>query len=410
MQDTDLYRHLLGLETPWTVASVKLDVKEQTVDVFAEHERGLAWPCPECGIESGLHDHAEERVWRHLDSCQFRTLLHARPPRVKCPEHGVRQVRLPWAEPHSRFTALFERLAIDVLRETSVQGACRILRISWDEAWHILERAVNRGLVRKEATVMRYVGIDEKSFRKRHRYASLVCDLDRGVVEYVGEGRNKESVRPFFESLTDEQRTELQAVAMDMSGPYISLATEVLDDAEYRIVFDRFHVMKQMTDSVDKQRRQEHRQRLKTGDAALTGSKYLWISNKENLSDVQRFAFQELKGLELKTARAWAIKEALRELWNHHDPAEAILFWKRWYYWATHSRLEHVIDVARSIKRHLWGVMNYFSFRITNAMSEGMNSVIQTVKQRASGFRNFANFRTAIYFHCGGLDLYPATH
>jgi transposase len=145
MRDVELYRHVLGLESPWTVSRVELHVKEQRVDVWAEHSEGYAWPCPECGPALPLYDHAEERAWRHLDTCQFLTYLHARPPRVECPTHGVRQVRLPWAEPHARFTALFQRFVINVLKESDVRGASRILRISWDEAWHVVERAVGRG-------------------------------------------------------------------------------------------------------------------------------------------------------------------------------------------------------------------------------------------------------------------------
>src|SRR4051794_29317989 len=99
MRDTDLYRQLLGLEAPWTVTRVELNAKDQRVDVFAEHAAGTRWPCPECGAQLAGYDHAAERSWRHLDSCQFMTYLHASPPRVNCPEHGVRQVRLPWAEP-----------------------------------------------------------------------------------------------------------------------------------------------------------------------------------------------------------------------------------------------------------------------------------------------------------------------
>ena len=136
MRDVELYRHLLGLEAPWTVRSVELNVPGQRVDVWAGHAEDVRWPCPECGTPLGLYDHSEERVWRHLDSCQFLTYLHAQPPRVECPTHCVRQVRLPWAEVRARFTALFERLTIDVLKETDIRGAIRILRISWDEAWH----------------------------------------------------------------------------------------------------------------------------------------------------------------------------------------------------------------------------------------------------------------------------------
>jgi uncharacterized membrane protein YdjX (TVP38/TMEM64 family) len=149
----------LGLETPWTVRSVELNVPGQRVDVWAGHAEDVRWPCPECGTPLGLYDHSEERVWRHLDSCQFMTYLHAQPPRVECPTHGVRQVRLPWAEVRARFTALFERLAIDVLKETDIRGATRILRISWDEAWHILERAVERGQRAKRPHVTPHLGV-----------------------------------------------------------------------------------------------------------------------------------------------------------------------------------------------------------------------------------------------------------
>src|SRR3989441_2840991 len=160
MRDTELYRQLLGLESPWTVTRVELAVKTQRVDVWADHPEGERWPCPECATPLGLYDHAEERAWRHLDSCQFQTYLHARPPRVRCPEHGVRQVRLPWAEPRARFTTLFERLAIDVLRETDVKGATRILGISWDEAWGIKRRAVARGRARQQPHVPARIGVD----------------------------------------------------------------------------------------------------------------------------------------------------------------------------------------------------------------------------------------------------------
>src|SRR5215510_10416780 len=157
MQDIELYRQLLGLTTPWTVLRVELQVKTQRVEVWAGHAESARWPCPECAAVLPVYDHAEDRVWRHLDSCQFQTYLHARPPRVQCPTHGVRQVRLPWAEARARFTTLFERLAIEVFLETDISGATAILRISWDEAWHLLERAVARGHARKERRLPRRI-------------------------------------------------------------------------------------------------------------------------------------------------------------------------------------------------------------------------------------------------------------
>jgi transposase len=149
VRDTELYCHLLGLVAPWGVQRVELSVEEGRVDVWVVHPGRTRFCCPDCDRKLSVYDHSEERAWRHLDSCAFLTFLHASPPRVDCPEHGVRQVQLPWAEPHSRFTALFERLAIDVLAACDVAAAAGLLRVSWDEAWHLMDRAVARGLAAK---------------------------------------------------------------------------------------------------------------------------------------------------------------------------------------------------------------------------------------------------------------------
>src|SRR5262245_11115285 len=214
MRDTELYRLVLGLERPWTVTKVKLSVEDERVDVWAGHEEGVRFPCSTCARELPLYDHSEERTWRHLDSCQFKTFLHARPPRVECPEHGVRQVTLPWAESRARFTALFERLAIDVLCETDVLGATRILRISWDEAWHLMERAVERGLAKKRPRVTALIGVDEKAVAKGHTYMTLVSDLAQGTIEYVSDARKQESLDGYFATLTPAQLRGIEAVAM----------------------------------------------------------------------------------------------------------------------------------------------------------------------------------------------------
>ena len=185
MQDTELYRHLLGISAPWTVARVTLDLKAQRVEVFVEREPRSKLACPVCAKELSVYSHAEERSWRHLDSCQFQTFLRARPPRVECPEHGVKQARLPWAEPGSRFTLLFERFALEVLRETSIAGAMSILKIGWETALRFMEKAVERGQARKLLQSLRRVGIDEKAFKRGQNYVTIVCSLDKGVVEHV---------------------------------------------------------------------------------------------------------------------------------------------------------------------------------------------------------------------------------
>jgi transposase len=354
-------------------------------------------------------DHAETRTWRHLDTCQFETHLHAEIPRVQCPTHGVKQVRVPWAEPRSRFTLLMERLVIDLILQCStVKGACAIAAISWDEAWGIMQRAVTRGQARKQARPIPYIGVDEKAFRKGHRYHTVVCDLERSTVEFVAEARTTESLAAYYRQLTEAQQAALQAVAMDMWAPYIGATREGLPDGEARIVYDRFHIMREMTRAVDTVRKQEHRAFLKAGeDSPLTGTKYLWLFSEERRPEYHAETFATLQALNLKVGRAWAIKEALRTLWTYRQAAAVKRFFTRWYGWAVRSRLEPVKQVAAMLKRHLDGVLRFVKHPITNGVAEGLNSKIMSIKRKAGGFRNAAHFTTAIYFHCGGLDLYP---
>ena len=381
MRDVALWARLLALEKPWTIERVALDAHERSLDIRLVHRRNAAFSCPECGRRAPLYDHAPARSWRHLDHGDCLTHLHAQVPRVDCPVHGIRRVHVPWALPGARFTTAFERHAIDVLLEADITGATRLLRISWDEAWNIMERAVDRGLRAKERRVIAHLGVDEKAVAKRHRYVTLVCDLDRGTVEYIADGRKKAGLDAYYESLSKEQLAGIEAVAMDMWGPFIASTVAHVPDGRSKIVFDRFHVMKHMSEAVDAVRKAEHRRLRAAGDETLKGTKYLWLYAKENLPESARDRFAALRALHLKTGRAWAIKESLRELWGYRRKGWAQRHWKRWYIWATHSRLAPMVKVARMIRGHLDNVLTYFEHRITNATSEGLNSKIQAVKK-----------------------------
>jgi transposase len=409
MESKDLYRHLLGLNEPWTVERVELDMAKQHVDVYVGHPKGTRFACPQCRRECSVYDHLAERSWRHLDSCQFLTYLHAETPRIECPEHGIRQAILPWAEAGSRFTTMFEALAIDVLRATTVKHAAGLLRITWDQAWHLMERAVWRGQSAKESALPRKIGIDEKAIAKGHHYMTLVCDLNAATVEYVGEERTEASLTRYFAAFAPAQRAGIEAISLDMWPAYINACRDQVPQADEKMVFDRFHIMQHVGQGVDRVRKQEHKALLEQGDDRLKRSKYLWLYSAENMPEAARERFDRIKNDNLKTARAWALKESLRELWEHRGAHDAQRFWKHWYFWATHSCLAPMIEKAKLIARHLPNILTYFSHRITNAVAEGLNSKIATIQKRACGFRNRDNFKTAIYFHCGGLDLYPAS-
>jgi len=411
MQDVDLYRAILGIAAPWRVEEVRLDTETSEVHVELAQAEGVAWKCPCCERQLSIHDHVPERQWRHLDTCQYRTWLHARIPRVKCPEHGVKQVHVPWAEPGGRFSLLFEGHAIEVLQACEViSAASDILRISWDQAWNILERAVSRGRARKQPRIIRHVGADEKAFRKGHNYVTVVCNIEAGTVEYVGDDRKKESLAAYFQGLSSEQRAGIEAVAIDMHEPYVQAIREELPLSDDKIVHDRCHVMQHATKAVDKTRRQEHRELASQGDHSLAKTKYIWLTSQENLTEKQGQKLEEVFHVHLRTGKAWAYKEMLRDLWHHNNVPDARTYFQDWYQRVIHSRLEPMKQVARMIKERLANVISYCRHFITNAVAEGLNSKIMSIKRRARGFRNKTNFKTAIFFYCGGLDLQPHPH
>ena len=245
--------------------------------------------------------------------CQFTTWIQADIPRVSCPTHGVKQIAVPWAEAGSQFTAWFERLAIDVLRECSVTGAAGLLRLTWDEAWGIKERAVARGLSRRTQAVVPHLGVDENAIAKRHRYLTVVADLEQSRVLYLAEDRKQESLDGFWATLTPEQRDGIEAIAMDLWEPYIQSTRAHLEDADSKIVFDKFHVAKHLHDAVDYVRRAEHRALKQADDARLTGTKYLWLMRPQEMTPEQRATFRTLQHTDLKVARAWTLKERFRQ-------------------------------------------------------------------------------------------------
>jgi transposase len=268
-----------------------------------------------------------------------------------------------------------------------------------------MEKAVGRGLQRRSEGGITHIGVDEKSFLKGHRYATIMSDLDNARVLDVARDRKEESLAELFRRIPEEQRQEIAAVAIDMWEPYINAVEQLLPEAD--IVHDKFHIAKYLGEAVDKVRKSEHRGLKKEGADTLKGTKYLWLTNPRNWSDEQKQQFKELKNQGLKVGRAWSIKEMFSDLWDYTYEKSARNFFRKWYWWATHSRLKPIAEVAKKLKRHLDNILTYLRHRITNAVAEGINSKIQQVKSAARGFRNFENYRTAILFFCGKLDMYP---
>jgi transposase len=403
VRDCDLYAKILNLPEPWAVIDVELDLKANSVTVSIGRTEGAPLLCPECGQRCPGYD-TQPRRWRHLDTCQFQTILQADVPRCTCPDHGVKQVRIPWAEPHSRFTALFERLAIDWMKECGRAATARQLHLSWSEADGIMQRAVDRGLARRPRTLTPVLGVDEKSFQGRE-YVTVVCDLDAGTVLHIADGRGSDALKECYQAMTPAQREAVAAVAMDMHQPYVLATESALPQAT--IVFDKFHIAKLAGEAVDQVRRREAKQLAADGDERLKGTRYGWLRNPLHESAEQRRAFKPLRNSNLRTARAWAIKETLMDLFRYSQRAAAHRFFQDWHGWAIRSRLTPIKRLARTLRGRLQTLLNYCKWPISNAMAEALNSKIQWIKYTARGFRSREGYRRAIYFHCGGLSLHP---
>ena len=398
------YGKLLGIGKPWEVRAAQLDLIRGRVEIEVGWDETAAVVCPECGKECARHDHAPEREWRHLNVMQFLTVIRARIPRCRCPEHGVKTVRVPWAEKDSRFTLHFEALAVEMI------GACRsltqaadLLQLDWDGVQRIVDRAVARGLLRRSTEGVRYVGLDEKSFGRGQRYVSIATDIKGARVLEVVPGNDQAAGESLWRALPPEQRSKVEAAAMDMSAGFAAATRAQAPQAA--IVHDKFHVAKLLNDAVDQTRRAEHQQLHAEGDDTLKNTRYLWLHGQ--LPETKQASFAELLEINLKTARAWAYKEQFVEFWGQPDAAQGFDFFTQWKRSVMRSRLTKVKAVAKTLHQHLTNLLTYFMHPITNAVSEGFNSRIQAIKADARGFRRFINYRSRILFHCGKLNMLP---
>jgi transposase len=405
MNDKELYKNILGIKQPWDVTGVQLDLKNKTVNIRVEHDKSQKLPCPDCDKDSPVYDH-RTRKWRHLDTCQMTTIIESDVPRVSCQTHGVKQVRVPWAEANSHFTALFEALVINWLKETSISGVSQLLDLSWDQVAGIQERAVKRGLERREAMPLENISVDETSFQKRHEYVTVIYDKDHDVILDTLDDRKAETLEKWLKNRPESHLNSIKTVSMDMWDPFILAVKNSIADPQEKICFDRFHVAHHFGKAVDKVRAQEHRTFLKNeGVSPLTKTKHDWLRNSNRTDNRSRREFMSITRLSLKTSRAWAIKETASMLWDYTYRGSAEKEWRCLLGWICRCRLDPVKKVGRMVKNYLWGIINAIMYRATNAVAESINARIQWIKKMACGFRNRKRFRMAILFHLGGLVL-----
>jgi transposase len=400
MRDTDLLQLALGLVPPWMVAAADFDADRRRLDIEIDFARGGRFPCPACGKpDCPVHDTARQ-TWRHLDFFQHQAFLHARTPRVTCPDCGVKQIAVPWARPGSGFTLLFEALAMTLMTAMPVAAAARLMGEHDTRLWRILHYWVEKARERADYAQVKRVAIDETAARRGHDYITLFVDIDARRVLYVADGRDAGTIAQFADDLEahNGDASRIKEVCIDMSGAFIKGVADNLTEAE--VTFDRFHAVKLVNDALDKVRRAESKERPE-----LKRSRYLWLKNEPNLSAGQAAQLGSLAGTNLKTARAYRLRLAFQDIYAQPSRGWGELFLDRWISWARRCRLEPMRQVAATIKRHRDGILRWFDSAIANGLIEGINSLVQAAKAKARGYRSTRTLKAITYLIAGKLDL-----
>jgi transposase len=406
MEPKHLFTTALGLTAPWEVTDVRFDPQAGRIDLEVAFAKGSRFACPACGAEGQpVHD-TRSRSWQHLSFFQYRAYLHALLPRVRCESCGkTTQVQPPWARAQSGFTALMEALVVTLCQAMPVATVARHLGVGDERLWGVLEHYVDAARTQEDHSQVSAVGLDETAARRGQHYISLFHDLQGKRLLFACEGRDQSTVAAFAADLKahggDPQAIE--QVCIDMSGAYLAGVAKHLPKAT--VSFDAFHVIKLANEAVDKVRREE----VKT-EPALRGTRWTWLKDAHDWTREQLNDFHWLSRARLKTARAWRLKEALRDIYataTTREQAEAAL--TRWYSWARRSRLPPMKRLATTLKEHWDGVLAAFDSGLTNGRAEGINSLVQAAKARARGYRTTRSLITIAYLIAGNLAHLPAS-
>jgi transposase len=400
MNEHQLFTLALGLGGGWQVVKVSFEAEAGQLDLELDFKPGSRFACPECGQASPVHDTVQKR-WRHLNFFQHEAYLSARMPRVRCGQHGVRLVAVPWARPESGFTLLFEALVLALIKQMPVAAVARLVGEYDTRLWRLLKHYVSEAHASSDWSGVRQIAIDETSARRGHRYVTNVIALGskESRLLFMTPDRESATVGGFVKALRSHggQPGQIAQVAMDMSPAYLKGVSQEMPLAQ--IVYDPYHLMAKANEAMDAVRRG-----LQGQADELKGTRWLWLRNEWNLNHQQHAALKELAGRYRPLGKAYSLKVALQDFYIA-DAQSAPGVLRGWCRWAKRSRLEPFVELAALIQRHLGGILNYFSSRITQGTIEAINGLIQLAKRRARGYRSFENLRTMAYLIAGKLTL-----
>lgn len=400
MDTNPLFTAALGLIPPWKVVDTRFKAEQHRLDLQVDFEAGGRFPCPECHAAACPVYDTVEKQWRHLDFFQHQAFIVARVPRVQCQRCGVRLVNVPWSRPGSGFTLLMEGLILEMARAMPVRNIAQLLRVSDNRLWRVIEHYVDDAVARSDCSSLAAVGVDETSARKRHDYISCFYDLDARRLVFATPGREHQVVATFarFVATHGGDVSSVREISCDMSPAFIKGVTRSLPEAE--VTFDRFHVAKILTDAVDRVRRLEWRK-----GRLVKGARFALLKNPDNLTPWQQEQLQEVIRRNSALAEAYRMKETFRDFYQQPDLKSAEGFLRGWVTVGLKSKIKPIVKAAQTINHRARGILRWYVSRLTNAVMEGLNSLLQAAKRKARGYRLHRTFIMMAYLIAGKLDL-----
>jgi len=400
---TAMFEQSIGVAEPWYVTGAEFKENEQEVHIYIGIRDGGQLPCPECGDMCYRYGYEEkERVWRHVDCLLYPAYVHCQRPRIKCEKHGVRVAGAPWARKNSRFTLLFEGYAMLILADMPILKASAILRCNEKSLVTMMRHWIDKALRQDDLCKVTALGIDETSFKKKQSYVTVILDaMARRVID-VEQGRGSDTVVKFSYKLEERggDCNRIEQVSSDMSKAYMSGIAECFPNA--KLTIDKFHIKKLLLDAMDEVRQAEQRQNK---SRELNNSRKLLMIPWEKMNPDQLSRVRNLSKLYPNTGRAFRMVSVLDAFYRSSDLTQAQAILDRLISWMRRSRLEPMKRAAETLKKYFTEILNYFVTRLTNAICEGINSMIQAAKRKARGYKTIDGYMYIIYLIAAKLTL-----
>ena len=392
----------LGIKNPRFIENIDLDDEKRQLNVRISFRRGATFESNREGYDGMYKAYdSQKKTWRHLNFFDYECYLHCKTPRIDLGDGGTETVEPPWAGLGKGSTLLFEAFIVRLCSIAPIKSVSKLIDETDTKVWRLLEKYVVGARSKEDFSDVDTIGIDETGLKKNHDYIASFVDMEERKTLFVTAGKGSDTVKQFTGDLWRHGGNEeqIESVCIDMSPAFIKGVGEYLPNAE--VTFDKFHLVKAINEAVNVVRKEEVKQR-----PILKKKRYLFLKNKENLSEKQRLDLEEIKlsKLNIKTYRALRIREAFQDIYQSETREDFETLLKKWYFWATHSRLAPMAAVAKTIKSHWNGVLAWVDSGVSNGILEGLNSILQAAKSKARGYRTFRYFRIIAYLLTGKFD------